>query len=168
MVSLLTSLLAAAFGWAALAKLLRAPAWRRALEGYGLSSGITAIATWAVPSVELAVAGLLLFGPPRAGAAATVALLGAFSAAIVRASALQGSRLPCGCFGGDGRRDFRVMLLRNALLGIPAVVILLFSNAAVLRAHLGAGDVVPLLLTALTLGLVGWVLLQVFPERRRR
>jgi hypothetical protein len=48
----------------------------------------------------------------------------AFSAAIVRARAITGDRVPCGCFGSTTTRDYRSMLVRNAALALAAAVVM--------------------------------------------
>ncbi|HEX2032249.1 MAG TPA: MauE/DoxX family redox-associated membrane protein, partial [Actinomycetota bacterium] len=58
--------LAAVFGWAAVAKAARPAAWREALRGYRLPRAIGRPALLGVPASEAAVAALVLAGPPRA------------------------------------------------------------------------------------------------------
>ena len=111
------------FTWAAAAKVAERDRWRVALEGYGLGSLRSAL-LYGVPLLELGVAFVLLWGNVKAGAALTLALLAAFSSATVRARALKGDRLPCGCFGQEGAKDFKVILARNALLTVPVWVVL--------------------------------------------
>ena len=116
--------LAATFLWSAAAKALNYSGWRSTLRRYRLGRFSSVVAAGA-PVAETAAAIGLLAGPPKAGAAAILALLAAFSAAIVRLQRLEGDRLPCGCFGRTKERDFRVMLIRNALLALLASAILL-------------------------------------------
>ena len=122
-----TIALAFAFAWAALVKIARFPAWREALGGYGLPAPAESVASVAVPVAELAVAGTLLFGAARVGAAMTIFLLSAFSLAVLRARALEGDQVPCGCFGDTKARDYRVMITRNVLLGVLAAAVLLLG-----------------------------------------
>lgn len=158
------TLLAAAFVWAAVAKLGRFSAWRDALAGYRLPEAIAVPAGVVVPVAELAAAFLLALGgdATRAGAALTVALLAAFSLAVLRARRLRGDRLPCGCFGGSGSRDYRLMLVRNAFLGAVAGAVLLVP--AVARYELetpASSQVVPAVLAAAGVVLIGWLAVSV-------
>jgi hypothetical protein len=157
MVLVASLLLAAAFGWAALAKILRPGAWRAALAGNRLPAPVSKIASVGVPGGEITVAVLLALGGDRAraGAAAAVALLSAFSIAVLRARRLAGDRLPCGCFGGNGARDYRLMLVRNAALGLLAAVVLLAPEVELEVPE--RSEVVPAALVALGLTLIAWL-----------
>lgn len=153
-------LLAVAFFWAATAKASRPSAWRNALLGYRLPPVVLVPAFVGVPLAEIAAGVLLSAGgvASRAGAALSVALLSAFSIAVLRARSLRGERLPCGCFGGSGSRDYRLMLVRNAALGVVAGLVLLVP--AVARYEMEApraSQAVPAALVALGLGLVAWL-----------
>jgi hypothetical protein len=53
-----------------------------------------------------------------------LALLVAFSFAVVRARRSPGDRLPCGCFGRTADRDSRLILARNAALAGLSLVAL--------------------------------------------
>lgn len=152
------------FAWAAAAKVMSPAKWRAALAGYDLPQGLRRIATVSVPIAEVAVAGFILAGRTRAGAALAIALLAGFSAVVVRAHARKGDRLPCGCFGGAAERDYRVMLGRNALIGVVAASILLN------RLDVGVfdgwstpapADALPIVLIVVGVGLGAWVLRQV-------
>ena len=157
-VSLAALLLAAAFGWAAAAKVTRLPAWRIALAGYRLPEGLERVVFAGVPVVEVVVVALLVAGGDAgsAGAALAVALLGAFSIAVLRARRLQGDRLPCGCFGGSGDRDYRAMLVRNALLGVLAALALVAPDLVTISAP-RSSQAVPVALAAAGLALVVWL-----------
>lgn len=164
MFPLVPSLLAVAFFWAAVAKASRPSAWRTALLGYRLPDGIVAPALVLVPVFEILTAVLLSGGgtATRAGAALSVALLAAFSLAVLRARRLRGDRLPCGCFGGTGSRDYRLMLVRNAFLGAVAALVLLVPRVA--RYELEAppaSQLVPALLVAVGVALLGWLAVSV-------
>ena len=112
------------FAWSALGKVVRFDDWRKLLAGYRLP-GPTEIATrFLVPASESAVVIAILAGNVRIGAAASLLLLAAFSIAILRARALQGDRLPCGCFGATKTRDYRFSLVRNAGLAVLAGALL--------------------------------------------
>lgn len=116
--------LAAVFAWSAGSKLVRFEAWRTVLAGYRLPSPLELTARILVPVTEFAVAAALLLGAVRLGAAAALALLAAFSVAILRARSLQGDKLPCGCFGGVKNRDYRWSLARNAAFAFVALLVL--------------------------------------------
>jgi hypothetical protein len=160
MFPLVPSLLAVAFLWAALAKASRPSAWRAALAGYRLPAGLLVPALVGVPVAEILVGVLLVAGglATKAGAALGVALLASFSLAVLRARRSGGDRLPCGCFGGSGSRDYRLMLVRNASLGAIAGVLLLVPRVA--RYELDAprpSDAVPALLAALGIAAIAWL-----------
>jgi hypothetical protein len=104
---------ATVFAWAAVAKILRPAGWRTALEAYGLGA-VRTVAMIAVPALELGVVVLIATGHLEAGATAALAMLGAFTLAVLRARRLNGDRLACGCFGRSRVRDYRVILARNA------------------------------------------------------
>lgn len=152
-------LLSALFGWAFLAKVARRKRWMEALSGYALSAPLVRVLFVVVPLAEITVAVLLLTGNSKVGAAAAVALLASFSGAIVRARATAGDRLPCGCFGGTRTMDFRLMLMRNALLGALAAIVLIGPEVSVLSEWdlPAGGELVPFVLVLLGAGLVAWV-----------
>lgn len=129
-VTVCSLVLALAFAWAGLLKLLRFRAWLGALDRYGLPPAAVRGTAISVPLVELAVATVLAFGPVRIGAATTIFLLALFSLAILRARMLEGDKVPCGCFGGTAARDYWVMITRNVLLGVLAAFVLLLGASA--------------------------------------
>lgn len=111
--------LAVVFGWAAVAKLARLDATRRAFADLGLPAA-PALGL-AVPVVELAVA-VLLVVRPAVGAAFALALLAAFTLVVIRAVS-SGSASGCACFGTRrvepvGPSD----VVRNGLLAALAAV----------------------------------------------
>ena len=116
------------FAWAAVAKLVGFASWRSALAGYRLPEGLTKPLSVAVPVVELALAVGFFAGATRIAAAASLATLSLFSLAIVRARRLQGTRLPCGCFGSDKQRDYRLLLARNTVLAAGAGALLVYGR----------------------------------------
>ena len=146
------------FLWAAAAKALRWQAWARALTTYSLGRWQSLVRV-AVPAAELIVGILLVAGPARVGAALALSMLAAFCLAVLRARALRGDRLPCGCFGGDERRDYRTMLLRNSLLGgLAAIVLLSETELALDEVQVpGAGEALPAILVGLGVLLAAWV-----------
>lgn len=154
-------LLGATFAWAALAKLASFAAWRHALAAYRLPSN--PVVASAVAAVELGVVALLLFTDARLGAALSVALLAGFSLAILRARAVQGDRLPCGCFGRAKVRDYRRMLLRNSLLGVLAALVLLASpedESLLPFRPPSSTELIPVALALVGVALLLWVVLR--------
>ncbi len=167
MSSLLASLLALVFAWAAVAKLVRFAAWRTAVEGgYGLPRPLAAGARYGAPAAEAAVATLLLGGAVQAGASLALALTVVFGVAILRARSIVGRRLPCGCFGGRSAHDYRAMLALDLALAAAAVVVLASGSAAA-PARLDPSAAVPGLLAAAGVGLAAWVVRQAAAGMRR-
>jgi hypothetical protein len=124
-----SSALALLFGWAGLAKLVRAERWRQDLMRYRLPRPVRASAFLLLPWVELSVVVGLIAGARAEGAAVALGLMIAFSVAILRARLLQqGNKLGCGCFGGSALLDYRVMLLRNAAM-VALLVFVLVADA---------------------------------------
>ena len=113
---------AVAFAWSGIAKAVAAPAWRRTLAGYALPPVVARLAEPLVPALEVLVPVAVIAGVPAAAGGVALALLAAFSLAIVRTRILVGARdVACGCFGGSRVRDYRVLLGRNALLAAAAL-----------------------------------------------
>lgn len=165
------AVLAGAFLWGAAAKVAHFADWRLALNGYSIPSMARPLIILVVPLAETAVAVLLLIGPLKSGAALAAALLAAFSWAIVRARSLQGDRLPCGCFGRTTARDYRLMLLRNGLLGLLVAVVLLSGTQEGILRKLGGlsmQDVLPVTLIGLASMLSLWTVRQVANALRGR
>lgn len=111
--------LATTFAWAGAAKLGR-PA--DAAAGFG-SLGLRRPEALArvVPLVELAL-GVTLLAAPLVGAATALALLGCFSAVLVRALR-RGVEVRCACFGSAGGPPLSWLeLARNGLLGALALL----------------------------------------------
>ena len=164
-------LLALAFFWAAIAKASRPAAWRSALSGYRLPARTVIPVLALVPVAEILVGVLLVSGgdATKAGAALSVALLSAFSLAVLRARRVAGDRLPCGCFGGSGSRDYRLVLVRNAVLGAMAATILLIPRLARYELETPSGSqVVPALLVAAGVVLIAWLALTTSRAGARR
>lgn len=116
---LAAAVLGLTFTAAAVTKLARGAAWRRALAAFRLPGGVSRLVASVIPIVELVIVGLVVVGlGATAGVVSLVALV-SFSAAIVVGRVRSGRRLGCGCFGGSTTRDYRVLLTRNlALAGI--------------------------------------------------
>jgi hypothetical protein len=114
--------LAAVFGVAGVTKLADREGSRRSLRAFGMPERLAVV----VAIAELAAAGLLIAPPTAsAGAIAALALLTAFTAAIV-AALRRGVRPDCGCFGRAHSAPIgRWTLVRNALLAVCATVVLI-------------------------------------------
>ena len=121
--SLATAVLAAAFAWAAIAKLVDAQAWRRTLAAHELPSRVERFARRAVPVAEAAVPALALTGETRVAGALALVLVGAFTVEAVRAWRRFGAQVPCGCFGGREPVAPGALLTRNAVLAVTALVV---------------------------------------------
>jgi len=164
------AILALAFGAAGVAKLARARRWRRALRSYGLPSPVERAAAVGVPVLELSLAALPFLGLTSTAGLASLAALGAFSAAIVVARIRGGRRVACGCFGSGLERDYRYLLGRNAALALVALVAWTQGQDASRAGGLGvpgAGDLVPAVLVGVGLTLAAWVALEAVVAARR-
>ncbi len=151
--------LAIAFAWAALSKLASYERWRGASRGYSLPESLERVAGWGTPAMEIVAVVLVLTGPLGVAGAVILALLASFCLAILSARASKGDRLPCGCFGGTTERDYRLMLIRNAVLAVPAGVLVLSGETGLID-RLGSiegSDVVAFGLVLLAGGLIVWM-----------
>jgi hypothetical protein len=147
--------IAGVFAWAAASKFVAWRRWWRALDAHRLPARVVRVASWAVPLSEAFVALLVLVGLPRFAAAGAIVLLAGFSIEIARVSRLGGSRVPCGCFGGRGSIDSRLVLLRNAGLVVLAGVVLARGSDAPVIAWPGApaaAEAFPAVLASIGLG----------------
>ena len=169
-IRVVAALLALVFLWSGTAKLARRAAWMEALRAYRLSRPVEALAAPGVVIAEWIVVAMLVAGATRAGAASALALLSAFSIAVLRARAVQGDRLPCGCFGGRDRRDYRTMIVRNGVLGAMAALILITGRDVSLFDGFrmpGSSEVVPAVLVAAAVVVLVWMVLYVIVWARR-
>ncbi|HYI46573.1 MAG TPA: MauE/DoxX family redox-associated membrane protein [Actinomycetota bacterium] len=160
--------LAVTFAWAAASKLIRFAHWRAALEPYGLPRSFRSLAAVGVPITEVTVVVLLLAGNVQAGTSLACGLLALFSAALLRARAAQGDRLPCGCFGRTQERDYRVLLLRNALLALLGAVVLTLGVGSDTSIDVATGDLAPVALVLAGIGLIGWMAVQASTAMRNK
>ena len=121
-------LLAAVFAWAGAVKLVAPSRTARAFRDLGLPAP-TSLAR-AVPVFELAVAAALVMAP-RAGGAAALVSLTAFTAVVLNALR-KGTRTGCGCFGASTSDDdlSYVEPARNLLLAMLAGAALLTPRLA--------------------------------------
>jgi hypothetical protein len=166
--TLSTLVLAATFAWASIAKLMAWRRWRSTLRRYGLGRAQEHAAAVGVPAAEALVVALFLAVSARAAAALALALMSAFSLAVVRARALQGDELPCGCFGRAAKRDYREILVRNALLGALAAVALVAGDRARTLQLPGSQEVLPAALAVTGMVLVGVVAWQAGGALKKR
>jgi hypothetical protein len=158
---LAAAVLAAAFGWSAGAKIARPASWRQVLDGYGLPPWMLRTSVIGVPVAEVAIVGLVVVGMHRTAGIVTLVILAAFSAAILAARLRFGNVVACGCFGTSIPRDYRILLLRNALLAGGASIAAL---AGVDSPRIGvpglptAGDALPAVLALTGIIVAAWML----------
>jgi Methylamine utilisation protein MauE len=169
--ALAAAVLALTFGAAAVAKLAHRAAWRRTLGTYGLRSGASRLVGFGVPAVELGIAATVLVGLASSAGLLSIVALVAFSGAIVVGRVRAGRRLECGCFGGSGVRDYRLLLGRNlALAGVAFVAWRAGEDAPLARAlgEPAGADLLPVALVVLGLALAVWVGAAAFAGEGRR
>jgi hypothetical protein len=88
-------------------------------------------------------------GSTHAAGALALSLLVVFSIELIRIRRLVGPRVACGCFGGRETVDVRTALVRNAGLGMLAMVVALLGHdrpAIRLPGVPGAADLAPFVL----------------------
>jgi hypothetical protein len=161
MAPLAAAMLGAAFGWSAGAKIARPASWRRVLGTHGLPLRVQRISLIAVPVAEVAIVGLVVGGMHRTAGIAALAILAAFSAAILMARRRFGNVVACGCFGTNVARDYRILLLRNALLAGGASIAALGGVDAPRIGVPGlptAGDALPAALAVTGIVVAAWML----------
>ncbi|HZA19974.1 MAG TPA: MauE/DoxX family redox-associated membrane protein [Actinomycetota bacterium] len=166
-----SAMLGAVFLWSGAAKALRWEGWKYALGGYRLPRWAEAATAPAVIVIEWGIALLLLAGATRVGAALALAVLSAFSLAVLRARSVQGDRLPCGCFGGRRDRDYRAMLVRNALLeGLAALLLVGGRDVSIIDGMRmpRSSELVPAAFVALAVVVIVWMVFHAFVSLRRR
>ncbi len=163
-------LLALVFAWAGLAKVAQPRQWRDALGRYSLPAAVRVAALILTPLAELVAVALIMTGQTRAAGAWTLGLIAIFCLALMRARQLQGDRLPCGCFGRTSERDYRLLLLRNAALALPALLLIRAPADVVFFDGFGfrPPDTLPTILVALGVGVALWTALQASHALRRR
>jgi hypothetical protein len=169
--ALAAAVLSLTFGAAAVAKLARRAAWRRTLGSYGLRSRASRLVGFGVLAVELGIAATVLVGLASSAGLLSIVALVAFSGAIVVGRVRAGRRLECGCFGGSGVRDYRLLLARNlALAGVAFVAWRAGEDAPLVRAlgEPAGADLLPVALVVLGLALAVWVGAVAFAGEGRR
>jgi hypothetical protein len=158
---LAAAVLGAAFGWSAGAKIVRPTSWRQVLGGYGLPPWMHRTSVIGVPVAEVVIVGLVVVGMHRTAGIVALVILAAFSAAILAARLRFGNVVACGCFGTSIARDYRILLLRNALLTGGASIAAL---AGVDSPRIGvpglptAGDALPAALALTGIVVAAWML----------
>ncbi len=154
----LAILLAGVFALAA-AKLRDRAATGESFRGLRLPAAGALV--WLVPLVELGLAVALIVAP-RPAAWIALLLIAALTIVVVRAIA-GGAQVPCACFGArsDARPVSAREVVRNAMLAASAVVATGSPPGDALWPTPAAAGV------AAGLGLVGCVLLRLWPDRLR-
>lgn len=145
------AIVAGAFAWAAVSKIVDRRRWRRTLAGYAVPAAVIGAVETGLPLAELGVPITLLFGYPRPAGWLALILLAVFCLAIVRIRVRgAGDEIACGCFGGTAARDFRLLLARNALLATAAAVSIGAPASPLLRwqGPPGEGGWLPVMLAA--------------------
>jgi hypothetical protein len=131
------------------------------LGTHGLPLRVQRISLIAVPVAEVAIVGLVVGGMHRTAGIAALAILAAFSAAILMARRRFGNVVACGCFGTNVARDYRILLLRNALLAGGASIAALGGVDAPRIGVPGlptAGDALPAALAVTGIVVAAWML----------
>jgi hypothetical protein len=163
--TLAPAVLALVFGWAAISKMGTGwHRWRRTLARHGLPGWLQRVAAPGVPLAEVTVPLLVLVGLPRVAGLWTLAIVVTFSMEVLRVRLLQGSDVPCGCFGGRSSVPVTTLLLRNAaLIAVAAFVVATGADTSVVHwpgAPTGAGRL-PAGVAMITLVVAGWTLWRV-------
>ncbi len=163
------AVLSIAFGSAAVAKIAGRRRWARALASYRLGP-LEGAALVGVPVVELGLAALPFLGLVSTAGLASLAVLFVFSSAIAVGRIRVGRRLDCGCFGSTRPRDYRLLLARNGVLAVVAVVAWREGRDAWIGGSLSApsgSDLLPAVLVATGLALAIWVSVRAVVTVRR-
>jgi hypothetical protein len=158
---LAAAVLGAAFGWSAGAKIARPASWRRLVGAYALPRWVQRMSVILVPAAEVAIVGFVVVGMHRTAGIAALVILAAFSAAILRARRRFGNVVACGCFGTSVGLDYRILLLRNALLagGASFAAIGGVDTPRVSVPGLpSAGDALPAALAVTGIAVAAWML----------
>jgi peroxiredoxin/uncharacterized membrane protein YphA (DoxX/SURF4 family) len=153
-------LLVGVFATAGVAKLLDLAGSRRSLEAFGLSKRVVPVAAVILPIAELATAIALVPRPSAQwGALAAFVLLLAFIGGIASALA-RGQSPDCHCFGQlHSSPAGRGTLVRNALLAVPAALVVVRGPGPALDSWISARTAaevvaVAVAITALALGAI--------------
>jgi hypothetical protein len=160
-------LLLVTFAWAGLFKVIRFADWRSSLVSYQFPMRVRQAVAVGVPVAELTAVTLLAFGNFKVAGAVILAMVAVFSLAVARARALQGNKLPCGCFKAGDVQDVRLILLRNAILATLAAFLTLAGPSAE-SLVMEVDDLAPALLVIVGVALAGWTAFQVASALRRK
>jgi hypothetical protein len=160
-------LLLVTFAWAGLFKVLRFADWWNSLAAYQFPIRVRRAVAVGVPVAELTAVTLLAFGNLKVAGSVIIAMVAAFSLAVTRARALQGNKLPCGCFKAGDVQDVRLILLRNGLLAALAAFLTLAGPPAESLVT-QVDDLAPMLLVIVGVALAGWTAIQVAGALKRR
>jgi heme A synthase len=117
------------------------------------------------------VVALVLVGELPPAGALCIAVVSAFSLAILRRRSVEGDRFPCACFGRSTTRDYRVMLTRNLLLAVTGAIVMLGgSGVSVFRGLRAPGsrELLPALLVVAGVILITWMVVQASTSLRRK
>jgi thiol-disulfide isomerase/thioredoxin/uncharacterized membrane protein YphA (DoxX/SURF4 family) len=147
--------LAAVFAIAGIGKLMDLEASRKSLLNFGISREQAQVLGPALPIAELVTAALLLFTPTaRAGAIASLVLLGAFIFGIARALS-RGETPECNCFGVlHSSQAGPTTLLRNCALAALAVFVLIEGSGHAVDSWVGEHTAAVIVAVALSLAAV--------------
>jgi hypothetical protein len=164
-VALARMLLAAVFAAAGLGKLLDPGGARRAVRAFGVADRQAPAFALLLGAAELAIAGGLLVNATAWWAAVgAIALLALFSVAIVRLMR-RGEAPDCRCFGRLHSAPVgRATLVRNALLGVVAAVVLAPGPGAAGQLSWTATAIATAVGAAL---LVGWLIVELLRRNGR-
>jgi hypothetical protein len=114
-----------------------------------------------VPLAEVSIVGLVVVGMQRTAGIVALSILAVFSAAILQARRRFGNVVACGCFGTSVARDYRILLLRNALLAGGASIAVLGGVDAPRISVPGlptAGDALPAAFAVAGIVVAAWML----------
>jgi methylamine utilization protein MauE len=164
-------LLGAAFAWSAGAKIARPASWRPVLAAYGLARWMERTSLIGVPVAEVAIVGLVVLGMHRTVGIAALVMLAAFSVAILRARRRFGDEIACGCFGTSEPRDYRILLVRNAVLACGASIAAVGGVDAPRFSVPGlptVGEALPAALAAIGIAVTAWMLASLLRSLRAR
>jgi uncharacterized membrane protein YphA (DoxX/SURF4 family)/thiol-disulfide isomerase/thioredoxin len=163
-------LLAGVFIVAAAGKLLDIAGSREALKEFGVPARVARFTGPLLPIAELAVAVALLIRPSAvAGAAGALLLLAVFLGGVARAMS-QGRAPDCHCFGQiHSEPAGPATLARNALLALPALLVLIRGSGPSLDGGLASldGTQVALVATAVVALVLGLAAAQLWSDTRR-
>jgi hypothetical protein len=158
---LAAAVLGAAFGWSAGAKIARPASWLRVLAAYGMPPWLQRTSVIGVPLAEVSIVGVVVVGMQRTAGIVALSILAVFSAAILQARRRFGNVVACGCFGTSVARDYRILLLRNALLAGGASIAVLGGVDAPRISVPGlptAGDALPAAFAVAGIVVAAWML----------